>query len=455
MASLVLTDSFKKIPDQITYPYAEPDDLQKHEVYPHLRGGRVDNHLGEGGRNFSKPDQDSNLDLSVIGSLVYCKSSALDHVATETGFSLVLTESNLQDLLTATEWTYLFGDTNSAPAFAVVRPDLPPLPLRRRRGRRSPRAVVLEAASLGRRFQLHLRPSPPLLDPSFVALRRWGNVTAPLPPESVEPHCYYHASGAGDRAALGLCGGVRGVISTADRKYFIINPLPQRFHNTSENIPHVVMQWTPQGHGRFGQQRSFARRKKRSGSNQRHGLPMKPLSGKYISKNFITHRASKSDNRTRDGGNRPNNQAAEELVFKDDDRFKSIEKHTGGPLPLVYRASDCEVSACEGGRRADVTSRRPGSRPASDDRERRDARPGRRRRRRSLLLPIYVETAVFVDKDLFQHMALNFPTDTERELVRVVLAMINAVSPPAVDTGSIGSDAVRSFILPESHLTLL
>nr|CAD7204750.1 unnamed protein product [Timema douglasi] len=346
-----------------------------------------------------------------------------------------LTESNLQDLLTATEWTYLFGDTNSAPAFAVVRPDLPPLPLRRRRGRRSPRAVVLEAASLGRRFQLHLRPSPPLLDPSFVALRRWGNFTAPLPPDSVEPHCYYHASGVGDRAALGLCGGVRGVISTPDRKYFIINPLPQRFHNSSENIPHVVMQWTPQGHGRFGQQRSFARRKKRSGSNQRHGLPMKPLSGKYISKNFITHRAFKSDNRTRDGGNGPNNQAAEELVFKDDDRFKSIEKHTGGPLPLVYHASDCEVSACEGGKRADVTSRRPGSRPASDDRERRDARPGRRRRRKSLLLPIYVETAVFVDKDLFQHMALNFPTDTERELVRVVLAMINAVSPPAVDTG--------------------
>nr|CAD7269665.1 unnamed protein product [Timema shepardi] len=37
MASLVLTDSsqltvdsFKKLPDKITYPYAEPDDLQKH-----------------------------------------------------------------------------------------------------------------------------------------------------------------------------------------------------------------------------------------------------------------------------------------------------------------------------------------------------------------------------------------------------------------------------------------
>nr|CAD7457727.1 unnamed protein product [Timema tahoe] len=31
----------------------------------------------------STPDQDSNLDLPVIGSLICCYSSALDHVATE------------------------------------------------------------------------------------------------------------------------------------------------------------------------------------------------------------------------------------------------------------------------------------------------------------------------------------------------------------------------------------
>jgi hypothetical protein len=43
-------------------------------------------------------------------------------------------------------------------------------------------------------------------------------------------------------------------------------------------------------------------------------------------------------------------------------------------------------------------------------------------------MPVHVETAVFIDKDLYQHMALTFPADTERELVRVVLAMINAVS---------------------------
>lgn len=42
--------------------------------------------------------------------------------------------------------------------------------------------------------------------------------------------------------------------------------------------------------------------------------------------------------------------------------------------------------------------------------------------------PVFVETAVFVDRDLFDHMKTNFPVETERELIRFVLAMINAVS---------------------------
>nr|CAD7587697.1 unnamed protein product [Timema genevievae] len=47
-------------------------------VYPHLR--RVENDFG---KNLRTPDQNSNLYLPVIGSLVYCECSALDHEATE------------------------------------------------------------------------------------------------------------------------------------------------------------------------------------------------------------------------------------------------------------------------------------------------------------------------------------------------------------------------------------
>lgn len=52
----------------------------------------------------------------------------------------------------------------------------------------------------------------------------------------------------------------------------------------------------------------------------------------------------------------------------------------------------------------------------------------KRTKRDTLGSPIFVETAVFVDRDLFDHMKTNFPTDTERELIRFILAMINAVS---------------------------
>jgi hypothetical protein len=38
-----------------------------------------------------------------------------------------------------------------------------------------------------------------------------------------------------------------------------------------------------------------------------------------------------------------------------------------------------------------------------------------------------IETAVFVDKDLYKHMETNFPDDTQAEVTRIVLAMINAV----------------------------
>nr|CAD7604932.1 unnamed protein product [Timema genevievae] len=53
------------------------------EEYSHFRRRRVENHFVRATLN--TPDRDSNFNLLVIGSLVYCKSSALDHAATEAG----------------------------------------------------------------------------------------------------------------------------------------------------------------------------------------------------------------------------------------------------------------------------------------------------------------------------------------------------------------------------------
>ncbi|CAA9999727.1 unnamed protein product [Nesidiocoris tenuis] len=59
--------------------------------------------------------------------------------------------------------------------------------------------------------------------------------------------------------------------------------------------------------------------------------------------------------------------------------------------------------------------------------------------------PIHIETAVFVDKDLYRHMSTNFVKDTDQQLITFVLTLVNAVSetaysgamePPATPTAS-------------------
>nr|CAD7412048.1 unnamed protein product [Timema cristinae] len=65
------------------------------EVYQHSRGGRVKKHLGK--TTLSTPDRDSNPDLPVTGSLVYCESDALDHAATEAANALVVLSSTAED----------------------------------------------------------------------------------------------------------------------------------------------------------------------------------------------------------------------------------------------------------------------------------------------------------------------------------------------------------------------
>nr|CAD7201860.1 unnamed protein product [Timema douglasi] len=69
------------------------------EVYPHWCRGRVEKCLGK--TTLSAPNQDSNLDLPIIGSAANCKTSVLDHVSTEGGESLV---KNLDEELEKMEY---------------------------------------------------------------------------------------------------------------------------------------------------------------------------------------------------------------------------------------------------------------------------------------------------------------------------------------------------------------
>lgn len=40
---------------------------------------------------------------------------------------------------------------------------------------------------------------------------------------------------------------------------------------------------------------------------------------------------------------------------------------------------------------------------------------------------LHIETAIFIDKDLYKHMAINFGNDTEQQLIRFILALVNGV----------------------------
>nr|CAD7442982.1 unnamed protein product [Timema bartmani] len=75
---------------------SSPDGKQ--EVYLQLCGGRVENHFRK--TNLSTPDRNLNLNLPVIGSLVYCESSTLDHMANEGGNFVVdlFSEIHLNEL---------------------------------------------------------------------------------------------------------------------------------------------------------------------------------------------------------------------------------------------------------------------------------------------------------------------------------------------------------------------
>nr|CAD7194317.1 unnamed protein product [Timema douglasi] len=66
----------------------EVERLNLEEVNPHLRGGRVENHLGK--TTPSSPDRDSNLDLPVLGSRAQHETSALANYATEAVIVIIL-----------------------------------------------------------------------------------------------------------------------------------------------------------------------------------------------------------------------------------------------------------------------------------------------------------------------------------------------------------------------------
>ncbi|KAJ3648726.1 hypothetical protein Zmor_020505 [Zophobas morio] len=195
--------------------------------------------------------------------------------------------------------------------------------------------LQIEIPSLGKKFKIELVPNSDLLSEDFALLETYANGTYPLGFFDDDTKCYYR----GDKSAVSLCNGIRGILHFEPNEYYIIQPLPERFYNGTSERPHVVVR-------------------------------------KHHKKTCLHHHNTKlpSDIQLKNKIN----------PTKDEEAKAESEKN-----------------------------------PLSLKRSKRESPP--------LGTPVFVETAVFVDRDLFEHMKTNFPVDTERELIRFVLAMINAV----------------------------
>ncbi|EFA06592.2 A disintegrin and metalloproteinase with thrombospondin motifs adt-1 isoform X2 [Tribolium castaneum] len=235
-----------------------------------------------------------------------------------TVLNLQVTETNLRGLLTNLEWLSLIGSSNSGSKFSIVYPHLTT----------SDDALVkkLEIETPEKKFMFELVPNPDLLSKNFLVFETFANGSYPMHFIDDDARCHYR----GDKSALCLCNGIKGLLYFDNDSLYIIHPLPQRLHTNSSIQPHIIV----------------VRKHNNKSCHHYHNTTLP----EDIPKATKDSKAKK---------------------------IKSLSRSKREVLPFGT--------------------------------------------------PVFVETAVFVDRDLFEHMKTNFPVETERELIRFVLAMINAV----------------------------
>ncbi|KAK4884284.1 hypothetical protein RN001_000555 [Aquatica leii] len=241
--------------------------------------------------------------------------------------NLQITEMNLKQLLTKTEWLSIMGTTDNEYSITYPSYELPRIRRSTKLTKLKNHRLVLKAPALDKTFDLQLQPSPTLLAPSFTILETYFNKSQIIPYNKDDLTCYYRSK----TAAVSLCGSVRGIVHLDKNNFYTIHPLPYRFA-VNNSVPHILI------------------RNSKMISNK--------TNTESCAHNSIPHKSSKQ---------------------------KTSFINTNA-LNLRTRR---EAFSLDG--------------------------------------PVFVETAVFVDPDLFDHMKMNYPLDTERELIRFVLAMINAV----------------------------
>ncbi|KAH8407513.1 hypothetical protein KR222_004682, partial [Zaprionus bogoriensis] len=237
-------------------------------------------------------------------------------------------------------------------------------------------------------LQLQLQQAPQLIDDAFIFIRREANSTqlvehAPQLLQRLE-RCFYRSPWA----ALDLCDAqrVRGVFQQ-NASNFVIQPLPARFGPTA----HVLYQ----------------ARAAKSQSGTQSGSSTTPLDVSQLQ--FEPDAAEFNEPQQRQRQRQRSKQQSQLRL-----RYHPRHHHHAGSSSSSSSSNSLlgSVSSSNSYSTAPRHRRHIGVAPA---------------RRWQAPHELHIETAIFVDSDLYRHMERNFPKDTKSQLIRFVLAMINGV----------------------------
>ncbi|XP_069173601.1 A disintegrin and metalloproteinase with thrombospondin motifs adt-1-like isoform X2 [Procambarus clarkii] len=306
-------------------------------------------------------------------------------------------------VLTTEELRKVFGAAKTVPKYSVFTPRVVGVSEAKRHARATAQHVgvgqgdtqetaqdtFLQFNALGRSFNFRLLPNSDLISPDFVVIGRHGDKADIQEVDIDQLDCYYQGVDESQglyntSIAVELCGQVRGVITSPTAEY-VIEPLPEdvkRRRRRRRTVTQGQEDLTSYTHILYRKEDNAGYTVEAKASRARRSfLPASSSSGEEEGERLPTPRAllgSRSERRSY-------YDSYDHVV---DSRMRS-EWDTGG----------------------------------DDNYDGRSYGDGRERRGEDL----YIETAVFVDRDLYRHMQDNFPTNTEDQVLRVVLAMVNAV----------------------------
>ncbi|KAK7065614.1 Adt-1p, partial [Halocaridina rubra] len=227
-----------------------------------------------------------------------------------------------------------------------------------------------------------LSPNEVLTSPNFVFLARKVDGNELRPTRRDQLSCYYQGvddSHSETLIAVELCGPVRGVVKSPDAE-FVIEPIPDSVGERRRRRRSVEDEIKGEKRNSesiiFPHSHIIYRRRGDFGSLVKHDS--------RIRRSFITDYQEIREALSSRQGRKP--------------YFDSYEHVLDANLRSEW--SKHEFGAREDSERYDTRQR-------SED--------------------LFIEMAVFVDQDLYKHMEDNFPTNTEEQVLKVVLAMINAV----------------------------